>query len=108
MPLSSAAAAVTTLHVDPGVYRPSVARLTSGAPGVHFAFFALRAICPKWPSTRLGLYVGDDAITSTRPVLGSIATAAPQLWPSACSATRCAFGRIVSQRLLPVTVTPFS
>ena len=33
VPLSSAAAAVRTLKVEPGVYRPSVARLTSGAAG---------------------------------------------------------------------------
>jgi len=41
-------------------------------------------------------------------VLGSIATAAPQFCPSAFRATRCASGRIVSTRLLPVTVTPLS
>jgi hypothetical protein len=39
-------------------------------------------------------------------VLGSSATAAPQLPSSAFNATRWAFGLIVSARLLPVTVAP--
>ena len=34
---SSAAAAVTTLNVEPGTYRPALARLSSGAAGVHSA-----------------------------------------------------------------------
>ena len=33
VPESSAAAAVITLNVEPGVYRPSAARLSSGADG---------------------------------------------------------------------------
>ena len=49
-----------------------------------------------------------NAITSTRPVLGSSATAATQLSPSASSAAFCASERIVSRRLLPVTVAPLS
>ena len=36
-PLSSAAAAVTTLNVEPGGYRPWVARLSSGAAYEHAA-----------------------------------------------------------------------
>ena len=96
------------MNVEPGTKRPSVARLTSGAGEPHFAFLALRAIWPKRPSTRLGSYVGVDAMASTRPVLGSSATAAPQLPSSAFRAARCASGRSVSTRLLPVTVVPFN
>ena len=107
-PVSSAAAAVITLKVEPGVYRPLVARLISGAPGEQFTFVARRAIAPKWRSTRFGSYDGDEAITSTAPVLGSSATTAPQLSPSASSAACCAFESIVSTRLFPVTVAPFS
>ena len=47
LPESSAAAAVTTLKVEPGVYSPAVARLISGAPGEQFTFLARLAISPK-------------------------------------------------------------
>src|SRR5256885_16510836 len=47
-----AAVAVTTLNVEPGVKRPAVARLRSGAAGWHGAQGAL--IRSKWFSTRFG------------------------------------------------------
>ena len=66
-------------------------RLRSGAAGVHGAPAASRWIWLKWPSTRLGSYVGCEAQTSTCPVFGSSATAPPH-WPArACCAVRCAF-----------------
>ncbi len=103
---ASAAAVVTTLNVDPGTNSPSVARFRSGAAGLQSA--VIRWIAPKLRSTRLGLKDGDEASTSTFPVLGSIATTAPQRWPSASSATRCAFGFTVRTMSLPLMVAPLS
>ena len=103
-PVSSAAAAVMILNVEPGVNRPWVARFRSGAAPLHGALVS--PIFVKSFSTRFGLYVGLDAITSVAPVRGLSATAAPH-WPaSASSATFCAFALIVVYTSLPVTVTP--
>ena len=55
---------------------------------------------------RFWLYVGEDAITSTAPVRGFMATIAPQRLPSSCCASACAFALIVRTTLLPYTVAP--
>ena len=118
-PVSSAAAAVTILNVEPGTNRPALARSRSGAAGVHAPRIA--SIWPKWPSTRFGLYDGDEARTSTRPVFGSMATAAPHLsarpaiaarWPSRSSVVTTSFPcrgipRILS-RVVSITVLRFA
>ncbi len=71
--LLSAAVAVTVLKVEPGVYSPCVARFSSGAP--EPARFSLGKLVTTW----LGLKVGVEAIASTRPVDGWIATTAPRI-----------------------------
>ncbi len=76
-PVSSAALAVTTLKVEPGVKSPSVARLSSGAGGEQDA--RMLFIAPKLLSTRFGSKVGREAATSTAPVRVSSATTEPQL-----------------------------
>ncbi len=88
-PLSSAAAAVTTLNVEPGGYSPWVARLSSGAE-YEQAAVRIRVIAEKFSSTTFGLKVGLEAIARIRPVFGSIATAAPHFPDSARTATCCA------------------
>jgi hypothetical protein len=60
----------------------------------------------KLVSTRFGSYVGDEAITSTRPVRGSRATADPQMPLSAESAVSWARRSSVSTRSFPVIVAP--
>src|SRR4029078_62891 len=97
LPLSSAAVAVTTLNVEPGAYRPCVPRLSRGAP--LLGLFSL-ATCR---ATVLGLWPGVEAIASTRPVLGSIATTAPE-WPvRPCIAARWAGTDRVVAPVLPLT-----
>ena len=95
-----------SLNVEPGVKRPDVARLRSGAGGVQGAFVA--SIFEKSFSTWFGLKPGEVAITRMRPVLGSRATAEPHLPASACSARYWAPGRTVSWRSLPLMVEPDS
>ena len=69
-PALSAPVAVTILNVDPGAYRPWVARFRSGAP--------VRVLrWGKFCSTLVGLKLGEEYMVTTRPVLGSIATTAP-------------------------------
>jgi hypothetical protein len=55
---------------------------------------------------RFGLYVGDDAITSTAPVFGFTSTAAPHFPARSDSARRCAFASRFSVTLFPVIVAP--
>ena len=78
------ASAVTGFQVDPGGYRPAVARLKSGlfAPSSYSAssFFGSTR-----PTNTDGLKVGADAIASTAPSRGSSATIAPPL------AAHCSF-----------------
>src|SRR5919197_2479048 len=105
-PVSSAAEAVTTLKVEPGAYRPCVARSKRGVFGLHGPWPT--AIRLKCFSTRFGLYVGLEARTKTLPVEGSSATAAAHLPARSWFASRCARGLIVVYRLFPLTVTPFT
>src|SRR3954469_20152000 len=58
------------------------------------------------PSTRFGSKVGREAIASSRPLRGSIATTEPHLPASCCIATRWAPGLTVSQTWLPLFVAP--
>jgi hypothetical protein len=67
---------VITLKIDPGMKRPALARLRSGAAGSQSAVIA--EIESKSFSTRLGSKLGDAAMTRTFPVRGSSATTAPQ------------------------------
>ncbi len=100
LPLSSASAAITGLIEEPGGYRPCVARLTSALP-----------VAGREPWTaRLGSKLGQDALTSTRPVRGSIAKTAPALpvAASALIAARCAAGISESCTSSPSTVPPAS
>jgi hypothetical protein len=83
-----------------------VARLSSASGRLQSAWILV--IWSKSSSTRLGSYVGDDAITSTFPVSGSSATTAPQRLPSDSSAVRCARGSRLSTTSLPVIVAPVS
>ena len=71
-PESSAAAAVTTFIVEPGSYVLCVGRLTSGA--LLSLLSCLRVVASL---TRLGSKPGTEAIASTAPVEGSIATTEP-------------------------------
>jgi hypothetical protein len=101
---SSAAAAVTTLKVEPGTSRPALARLRSGAAGSQFA--SIRPILPKRFSTRFGSNVGDEAITRTFPVRGSSATTAPHRPARASMATCCAVRSRVVTTSFPSIVFP--
>ncbi len=77
MPVSSAAAAVTTFIVEPGGYCAWVARLSSEPPWPLFS-------CLKLLRHVVRVEVeGTFAITRTAPVEGSSATIAP-----ACAAER--------------------
>jgi hypothetical protein len=85
---------------EPGGYRPCVARLTSALPVVGSL---------PW-TARVGSKLGQDALTSTRPVRGSIANTAPGLpvAASALIAARCAAGISESCTSSPVTRPPAS
>ena len=106
-PVPSAAAAVTSLKVEPGGRTSSIARLFSGL-GLAFSrrCLVLPAATKSWLAIRLGLKVGLETIARILPVRGSIATTAPRtLLPSARSpsyAACCASGSTVR-----VTLPPF-
>ncbi len=104
-----AAAAVTTLNVEPGGSRIWVARLSSGWLSSFSSCWARRATAEKsWEASSLGSYVGSDDIARIRPVLGSIATpAAWTPWPRPCRPSNmasCASWSIVSWTLPPLGV----
>ena len=104
--MSSAAAAVTTLNVEPGTKRPAVARLSRGEAGSHGA--VIRSMAPKFSSTRFGSYDGEEASARTAPVVGSRATTAPQFPASSSIAARWAFMSSVVTTLFPSRVMPWS
>ncbi len=62
---SSAAEAVITLNVDPGTYRPALARFKSGDAGVQLAVIA--SMPAKSVSTRFGSKLGDEAMHADLP-----------------------------------------
>ena len=77
LPLSSAAAAVTTLKVEPG-------RVAGLRRAVEERLGPRRCSAPRsGPGTSFGSYSGTLTITRTRPVCGSRATIAPCRPPSA-------------------------
>ena len=76
-----AAAAVTSLNVEPGGRVVPMARLISGLPGSFSSLAASEPTAPKsCAASALGSKVGLETIASTLPVLGSSATTAP--WTS--------------------------
>ena len=91
--------AVTILNVEPGAYRPWVARFKSGAPGRVLRW-------AKFCSTLVGLKLGVEYIATTRPVLGSIATTAPVRPARPFCAALCAGTDRLVMTLSPVTVSP--
>ena len=106
--MSSAAAAVTTLKLEPGGKSAFVPRLRSGEAGRQFAWILLTLGMKFGLSARLRSNVGLDAATSTLPVDGSSAKTAPHCVPSAPCAIRWLRGSTVRNTLLPVTVMPCS
>lgn len=108
-PSSSAAAATTSLNVEPGGSGWRSARLVSGLSG------SLVSFCHASPAVLAsvsddGSYDGVETTARILPVFGSIATAAPFLSPSASSPAFCTSGSIVVITLpgsarRPVTVS---
>lgn len=93
-PSSSAAAATTSLNVEPGASGCRSARLTRGLSGSAFSFFqAVPAVSASVSDD--GSYDGVETTARIRPVAGSMATAAPFLSPSASYAAFCTAGSIV-------------
>ncbi len=94
-PASSAAAAVTTLNVDPGGYVRCTARFSIGRSGSAFSRAQVsRAVLP-FPDSSAGSYDGTDTSARILPVDGSTAATAPLRRRSPSYAARCAAGSIV-------------
>jgi hypothetical protein len=75
-PCVIAAAAVTTLKVEPGGYWAWITRSIRGWAGLFWncaAYWALVMPSANW----VGSYVGDDAMAMIWPLLGSITTTPP-------------------------------
>ena len=68
----------------------------------------IRSIAPKFDSIRFWLYVGEETITSTRPVAGSSTTTEPHRPASPSIATRWARMFRLSTRSFPSIVEPLS
>src|SRR5262249_35760691 len=108
-PSSSAAAATTSLNVEPGGSGCRRARFVSGFAGA--ALGRLQAPPAVLASVSdEGSYDGVDTTARILPVFGSIATAAPFLSPSAWYAAFCTSGSTVvttspGSARLPVTVS---
>ena len=108
-PLSSAAAAVTILNVEPGGYVSRIARLSIGRPVAESSrSYALRIAGGSCEARRFGSNDGVLAIARIAPVLGLIATTAPR---APCRrnpryAARCACGSSVSVTLPPLGGVP--
>ena len=107
MPDSIAAAAVTSLNVDPGGSVVPIARLISGSRGSALSSLLRSATAPKSCEASLfGSKVGVEAIASTRPVVGSSATTAPCASPGRASrpsqAASCAAALAASWTLPPL------
>ena len=64
-------------HVEPGANWPCVARPSSGSPAFS-EYSALSCFLLMPPTHTAGSYVGWLAIATTRPVLASITTTAPE------------------------------
>ena len=78
MPLSSAAAAVTSLNVEPGGSVVWIARLSLGSAGSSLSFLSYAATSLRsWLASLLGSKVGSDTIARILPLRGSSATTAP-------------------------------
>ncbi len=93
-PSSSAAAATTSLNVEPGGSGWRSARLVSGLSGSSFSrVHASPAVLASVSAA--GSYDGVDTAARIRPVSGSMATAAPFLSPSASYAAFCTAGSTV-------------
>lgn len=110
-PASSAAAAVTTLNVEPGGYVCRTARLSIGLSGSEFSRYQDRAVAAAFPDSTAGSYEGLDTSASTRPVDGSIAATAP-LRPSSPSYAACCAAALRVVTTLPprpwARVRPFT
>ncbi len=111
MPLSIAAAAVTSLKVDPGASVIWIARLRSGWVGSALSSSYLSVAAVKsWEASWLGSKVGSETIARILPVAGSRATTAPcTSGPSACSPSNAAVwaaGSRVSETLPPSVLLP--
>ncbi len=92
-PSSRAAAATTSLNVEPGGSGCRIARLTSG---LSASLVSLVQVSPSLaPVIVDGSYDGVDTMARILPVFGSMATAAPFLSPSAEYAAFCTSGSIV-------------
>ncbi|MGX1121396.1 hypothetical protein RKD37_006759 [Streptomyces ambofaciens] len=108
-PFSSAAAATTSLNVEPGGSGWRSARLVSGLSGSLVSCF--QAVPAVFASVSdVGSYEGVDTTDRILPVFGSIATAAPFVSPSASNPAFCTSGSIVVTTLpgsarVPVTVS---
>ncbi len=87
-PASSAAAAVTTLKVDPGGYVLRTARFSIGLSASPFSRVQDRPTAESFPDSAAGSYDGVDTSARIRPVDGSIAATAP-LRPSSPSYAAC-------------------
>ena len=92
--MSSAAEAVTTLKVEPGVYADWSARFTSGPAG------SLSSDCQR-SSMLAGSKVGPLASARIAPVFGSSATTAPGVEPSASTAACWMRASTVRTRSVP-------
>ncbi len=94
-PWSSAAAAVTTLNVEPGGYVWRSARFSIGRSAAAFSRAQALLLAVLLPDSSPGSYEG--VLTSARifPVAGSTAATAPFLPPSPSYAARCTDGAMV-------------
>ena len=106
-PLLSAAAAVTSLNVEPGAEVRSTARLVSGSRSLSSSLpYAVRIALGSCEDNDVGSYDGRLAIASTAPVVGSSATTAPTR-PASPSYAACWAARSnVSTTEPPVILRP--
>ncbi len=101
VPLSSAAAAVTTLKTEPGGYVCPMARLSIGRSAAALSRCHAALTDVPFPDSSAGSYDGVLASARTRPVRGSTAATAPFLRPSPSNAARCTAGSMVVTTLPP-------
>ncbi len=94
-PESRAAAAVSTLKVEPGGYVLRTARLSMGLSGSRFSVAQDRATAERFPDRTDGSYDGADTRARIRPVAGSTAATAPLRPARPSYAARCAAPRRV-------------
>jgi hypothetical protein len=90
------------LKVEPGGYNSLTARFDIGRSLSLVSRFQAASILPRsWLARSFGSYDGRDTMARIRPVLGSIATTAPFLLPSALYAAFWAAGFSVRPTLAP-------